>query len=141
MSENSGGANGKGDALEANKAVVRRFFDRLEAAEIDEAVGLFAPGSTFWSPSTRKAMPIAELARALRWVNSQLVAPMTYRLGAMTAEENRVCVLVESFADMRNGKIYNNVYHFYFELADGLITAAREYNDTAHIWATLRASA
>jgi hypothetical protein len=123
-----------------NKQIIRTFFSRLEAGDVDSAVGLFAPGATFWSPSTRKEMAATDLSGALHWVNAQLEAPMTYALGAMTAEENRVCVLVESFATMRNGKAYNNVYHFYFELVDGRIAVAREYNDTAHIWATLRAS-
>jgi len=31
------------------------------------------------------------------------------------------------------------IYHFYFELRDAKIVAAREYNDTAHVRATLRA--
>ncbi len=127
--------------IEANRALVRSFFDRLESGDIEGAIALFAAGGTFWSPSTRTAMPTADLANALRWVNSKLEAPMTYALGAMTAEGNRVCVLAESFANMLNGKIYNNVYHFYFEIEDGLIAIAREYNDTAHIWATLRAEA
>jgi ketosteroid isomerase-like protein len=129
------------NVIEANKMLVRSFFDLLESGDIDGAIALFAPGGTFWSPSTRTAMPTADLANALRWVNTKLEAPMTYTLGAMTAEDNRVCVLAESFANMLNGKRYNNVYHFYFEIEDGLIALAREYNDTAHIWATLRAEA
>jgi len=125
--------------LEANKAVVRRFFAELEAGRVEDAVALFVPDGTFWSPSQRKTSSMAEFSRALHWVNSILVEPMRYELGPITAEDDRVCVIAESFATMKNGKRYNNVYHFYFEVANGLIRVGREYNDTAHVWETLRA--
>ena len=124
---------------EANKALVRRFLTELEAGQIDAAVALFAPDATFWAPSTRAEIPIAKFGEALHWVNSRLEAPMRYDIGAMTAEDDRVCVLAESHGTLLDGKPYNNLYHFYFEVSDGLICRGREYCDTAHIWQTLRA--
>ena len=57
----------------------------------------------------------------------------------MVAEPNKVAVQVEGFATTREGAKYNNLYHVFFEL-DGLkIVRAREYNDTAHVYETLRA--
>lgn len=125
--------------IEANKEIVRQLFRHLESGDISAVTEMFTDDGTFWSPSTRKTMTIGEFAGALQWVNTRLTAPMRYQVGTMTAEENRVCVLVESFANLINGKQYNNVYHFYFEIEGERIACAREYNDTAHIWATLRA--
>jgi ketosteroid isomerase-like protein len=129
----------KDEQLERNKAVVRKFLSELEAGRVEEAIALFASNATFWSPSTRKTYTLEEISQALHWVNTCLTAPMKYKLGPLTAEDNRVTLLAESFATTIEGKAYNNVYNFYFELEEGLITVGREYNDTAHVWATLRA--
>ena len=52
---------------------------------------------------------------------------------AMTAEGNRVAVETESYSEMNNGKVYNNLYHFLFELTeDGKISKVKEYLDTEH---------
>ncbi|PJG48377.1 hypothetical protein CAF53_09080 [Sphingobium sp. LB126] len=125
---------------ELNKDLVRRFFNMLEKGQVDDAIALFAATATFWSPSTRTEIPIAQFGAALQWVNGKLMEPMRYQLGEMTAEEDRVCVLAESMATMVDGTPYNNLYHFYFEISDGYITRGREYSDTALIWRTLRAS-
>lgn len=126
-------------SLKENKTLVRRFFTEMEAGRIDDAVALFSPDATFWAPSARQEIPIAEFGDALRWVNSRLQAPMRYEIGPMTAEENRVCVRAESHATTVEGMAYDNIYHFYFEVADGKIHRGREYCDTALIWRTLRA--
>lgn len=125
---------------EDNKALIRRFFVLLEDGRVDDAIALFAADGTFWSPSTRTEIPVAQFGAALHWVNSKLKAPMRYELGAMTAEDDRVCVLAESMAEMLDGTPYNNLYHFYFEVSDGCIVRGREYSDTALIWRTLRAA-
>jgi ketosteroid isomerase-like protein len=33
---------------------------------------------------------------------------------------------------MTNGRVYNNLYHFVFELSDGRIRRVKEYLDTEH---------
>lgn len=126
------------ELLEKNKAIVLQFFAHLEAGNIDGVTGLFAKDGTFWAPSTRKTMGCDEFAQSLHWVKGRLSTPLHFQIQAMTAEDNRVSVLAESFATTVDGESYNNLYHFYFELKDGRITAGREYNDTRHVWATLR---
>lgn len=37
------------------------------------------------------------------------------------------------------GAAYNNLYHVYFEFEGNKIVRAHEYNDTAHVFDTLRA--
>ena len=36
-------------------------------------------------------------------------------------------------------KAFNNLYHVYFEFVGDRMSKTREYNDTAHVWETLRA--
>ena len=40
---------------------------------------------------------------------------------ALTAEGDRVAAETESYAELSNGRVYNNHYHFVFELSDGRI--------------------
>jgi ketosteroid isomerase-like protein len=37
--------------------------------------------------------------------------------------------MAESFAVTTEGKSFNNLYHTFFEIKDGKIAYAREYND------------
>jgi hypothetical protein len=45
----------------------------------------------------------------------------------ITAEGDRVAVEAESYGETASGKIYNNLYHFLFEVRGGKIQAVREY--------------
>lgn len=48
------------------------------------------------------------------------------------AEGNRVAVETESYADVKNGRTYNNHCHFVFEVRDGKVESVKEYLDTKH---------
>ena len=50
---------------------------------------------------------------------------------------DRVAVEAESHGDLKNGKTYNNTYHFLFVFRDGKICLTKEYNDTAYAAAAL----
>ena len=55
----------------------------------------------------------------------------------LTAEGDRVAVEAESYAKMKNGKTYQNTYHFLFIVRDGKIQSVKEYLDTIHANAVL----
>ena len=38
----------------------------------------------------------------------------------------------ESYSKLTNGRVYDNRYHFLFEVRDGQIKRIREYLDTEH---------
>ena len=52
---------------------------------------------------------------------------------SMICEGNRVAVEAESYAELHNGRVYNNLYHFVFEIEDGKIKVIKEYMDTQHV--------
>jgi ketosteroid isomerase-like protein len=56
---------------------------------------------------------------------------IAFRIDTMTAEEDRVAVVVESYAEFAEQGIYNNLYHFLFRIVDGRITRIWVYYDTA----------
>ena len=43
-----------------------------------------------------------------------------------------MAVETESYAELNNGRVYNNLYHFVFEIKDGKIHVIKEYLDTEH---------
>jgi uncharacterized protein len=49
-----------------------------------------------------------------------------------TAEGDRVAVETESYTELKNGRVYNNLYHFLFTVRDDKIASVKEYLDTEH---------
>ncbi|GLS18874.1 hypothetical protein GCM10007874_18910 [Labrys miyagiensis] len=125
--------------VEVQKEVVRQFFLRNSAGEIPRAVALFRDDATYWLPTTRETLGTDKLPEALKFVQSRLDGPIRYEIGTMVAEPKRIAVQLEGFAKTVEGAAYNNLYHVYFEFEGEKIVRVREYNDTAHVFDTLRA--
>jgi ketosteroid isomerase-like protein len=125
--------------VEAQKEVVRQFFVRNSAGDIPGAVSLFRRDATYWLATTRETLSMDKLPEALEFVQSRLMGGIRYEIGTMVAEPNKISVQIEGFAKTVEGAAYNNLYHVYFELDGDKIVRVREYNDTAHVFDTLRA--
>jgi ketosteroid isomerase-like protein len=50
------------------------------------------------------------------------------------AQGDKVAVEATSYAKLKNGKVYQNAYHFLFEFRDGKILSVKEYMDTQHAY-------
>ena len=130
------------DALiAANKEIARRFFEHFERGDVAATIALFAPDATYFMPAIRRDFNMTEFEEGLHWILSRLKSGIRFKLSPAVAEGGRVCIMAEGFAETTEGKPYNNRYHVYFEILDGKIVRAREYNDTALVFATLRAKA
>ena len=125
--------------ITANKNIARQFFLHFEKGDVEAVITLFSPTALYWIPTVRKEYGMTEFKEALHWIQSRLKGGIRFQLGPIVAEENRVCTMAESFAITTEGKPFNNLYHTFFEINDGKIAYAREYNDTAHVFSTLRA--
>ena len=124
-----------------NKTVVEKFFATFSTGNVDAIMAHLTDDATWWvsgsipgMSGTNSKAQLGELLRA--------VVPL-YRGGAlkitpsaMTAEEDRVAVEAESYAELTSGKVYNNRYHFLIELADGKVRRVKEYSDTHHMLET-----
>jgi ketosteroid isomerase-like protein len=53
-----------------------------------------------------------------------------FEFGPVVAEGSRVSAQAESFVRLRNGKTYQQQYHFYFEIRDEKIVVYKTYFDT-----------
>ena len=122
-------------STETNKGVVREFMRRFSAGDAAGLLDMLAEDATWWVAGnfalsgTRSKKEFAEL---LTQVGGATTEGIRLTPKAFTAEGDRVAVETESHARHVNGKVYNNQYHFLFEIRDGKIRAVREYLDTMH---------
>lgn len=120
---------------EENKTLIRQFMADFTAGNLPAAFGAMSDQATWWVAGnfplsgTYSKQKFGELVAGLIEV-----LPKGLRLTpiGMTAEGNRVAVEAESYGPHKNGKVYQNKYHFLFEIRDGKIQAVREYLDTMH---------
>jgi ketosteroid isomerase-like protein len=122
-------------STETNKEMVREFMRRFSAGDAAGLLDMLAEDATWWVAGnfalsgTRSKKEFAEL---LTQVGGATTEGIRLTPKAFTAEGDRVAVETESYARHVNGKLYNNQYHFLFEIREGKIRAVREYLDTMH---------
>lgn len=122
--------------IEENKDVVRRFFKAFEDGDLDQILGLITDDFTWWIPPTTIASgtyPRDQWIELITASLADLAAPMSFKLGELTAENDRVSIIVAGNAPLKNGKVYKNHYHILFWLSDGKISVGKEYQDTYHV--------
>lgn len=133
------------ETRESPKAIVTRFLEVFSTGDVHRILEGLTDDATWWvsgrldglSGLYTKAQlaPLLDGATKLYETGAMRIVPV-----AMIAEGERVAVEAESYAKLKNGKVYNNRYHFVFELADGKLRHVREYMDTAHAYETFLAS-
>ena len=118
-----------------NKKIVLGFFENLNAGNAGAALDALSDSATWWIQGnfplsgTRTKAQFIEL---LGQLSASIDGALTLRVRGVTAEGDRVAVEAESHAKMKNGKTYQNRYHFLCEIRGGKIQAVREYLDTMH---------
>ena len=121
---------------EYNKQLVRKLFEGMNTGDIHKYLALLPddythtiPGKSAFAATWNKA----QMAEVLEGTGMMFPKGLKMTIKGMIAEGDKVAVEAESYAEMADGKVYNNEYHFLFEVRDGKIQAAREYMCTAHV--------
>jgi ketosteroid isomerase-like protein len=115
-------------SLEQNKKTVLAFLGSLARGQPDEA--LLCDAAAWWIPGSGVIDREAFLALSAR-VHQRFSGPGRLEPTAVTAEEDRVAVEANGRFELKDGRVYENTYHFLFRLRDGLICESREHNNTA----------
>ena len=121
------------NTAESNKATVSRFFEALNAGDVDAIVAAYAEdgcvqtmGNTLISGVFGKQQ-IADTAGGIFDVFPK---GLRFDIQAMTAEGDRVAVEATSEGEHVSGQTYSNEYHFLFEFKNGKLLRLKEYMDT-----------
>lgn len=128
------------DQNEQNKQTVKRFMEVFSSGDVPATLAMMADSATWWVAGT---IPLsgtydkAAFGKLLSGVSEACKGPIRLMPKAFTAEGERVAVETESLAHLRNGRTYNNHYHFLFIVRDGKIAGVKEYLDTMHTMAIL----
>ena len=119
---------------EANKQLIREYFDALNSGNLDRLFALFADDLDYWVPGDwqmgghRGKQEFRALMDAYSG-GPPMDEPLHLTPHAFTAEGNRVAVEATSSAK-NNGKVYANTYHMLFVIENGKIKNLHEYLDT-----------
>jgi len=119
--------------LTANKRVVARFFELLNAGAHDEAVSLFTNDFIWSMPESIPGggeKSAAELRELLTGIVSLFDGRPQFTVLSMTAESDRVSAELLGVGDLKNGNHYRNRYHMLFFLSGTSIRRVNEYVDT-----------
>ncbi len=126
--------------VQTSKQIVTRFLELFSSGAVDETMAMMTDDATWWVAGT---MPIsgtydkAAFAKLLSGVLDTCTGPIRITPRTFIAEGDRVALEAESFTQTRNGRNYNNLYHFVFVVRDGKIAIVKEYLDTMHANAIL----
>ncbi len=124
-------SQGTSASLSANKGIVADFFDSWAHGDFDRVERLLDLEGEWWTLAKRKTRTMRAQLDRIKALYSEARDGIGFRIDTMTAEEDRVAAVVESYAEFAEQGIYNNLYHFLFRIADGRITGIWVYYDTA----------
>ena len=121
--------------VETNKQVIRDFMEAFGSGDVAKTMSYLTDDATYWVAGT---MPLSgtydkdEFTKLLGGVVETCTQPISLTPHEWTAEGDRVAVETESYTETKKGGVYNNRYHFLFEMRDGKIAKVKEYLDTMH---------
>jgi uncharacterized protein len=129
-------------SIDRNKEVAREFFARFTAGDIAGVLDSMTDDATWWLPGKPEQLPILgvqnkeQMARLFHAMTAQLENGLKMTVKSVIAEGDKVALEAESYGQLRNGRVYNQEYHFAMTIRDGKVSAVREYLDTQHVFAT-----
>ena len=117
------------------RQTVEHFMAVFSTGDGAATTALMTADATWWVAGTTKlsgTYDVEAFRKLLASVNDVCNGPIRLDAKAWTIDGDRVAVETESLAHAKNGRTYNNKYHFLFLLRDGKIAGVREYLDTMH---------
>ena len=122
------------------KLVARAMFAAMDADGFAACLPFLAPRATWWSASAGD-IPLASIAPISQAMSAHVKGRMRLTVLDVVAEGHKVAAEVEAYADMRDGRVYNNKYHYKLLFDDmGKVKEVKEYLDTrlaAQVWHAL----
>lgn len=130
---------------EKNKAAVTRFLEVFSEGNVEKILDSLTDDVTWWVSGKLEGMSGSYdkvgFGQLIGGVADVYKAPLRITPLSMIADGNRVAVETSSYAELKDGRVYNPDGHFLFEVAsDGRMAVVHEYLDTKHAYDTFFAS-
>ena len=122
--------------LDQNKALVQNLWLAFSESRVDDFLSILADDATWWVAGTTDISGTytkQEFGELVAGIGEQTEAGIQMTPSLITAEDDRVSMEAVSYGEMKDGKIYKNIYHIMHIVRDGKIQAVREYMDTEHV--------
>jgi ketosteroid isomerase-like protein len=129
-------------SIEQNKKVASDFFSCFDSNDVAGALRAMTDDATWWIAGKPEQQPAAglydkeKIAGLLKNMGGQLTNGLRMTVKSLIAEGDKVALEVGSYGELRNGRVYNQEYHFLLTIREGKISSVREYLDTQHVYAT-----
>jgi uncharacterized protein len=123
--------------IEENKAVVTRFLETFSKGDPEQTVAALTDDVQWWVSGGLEGMSGTYgkdgFFKLISGVSDVYVDPLTITSTSMVAEGDLVAVEADSYAKLKDGRVYEPRCHFRFRVApDGRISEVHEYLDTQH---------
>jgi ketosteroid isomerase-like protein len=122
--------------IEKNKQTVRDFLAHHKTAATTDLLDALSEDATWWILGKPHLFPgagtksKADMERIWGNLFSQMRNGLEMTVIGMIAEEDKVAAEVRSYADLSDGRVYENQYHMLFTIREGEIVEVKEYADT-----------
>jgi uncharacterized protein len=123
--------------VEQNKSIVAEFLEVFSTGDVPGILERLHDDATWWVSGklegfagTKSKQEMGKLLEGVVTVYTEGALRLTPL--EMIAEDDRVVVEAEGYAELNNGRVYNPQSAFVFRIADGKIKSVKEYLDTQH---------
>jgi ketosteroid isomerase-like protein len=123
--------------VEQNKSIVAEFLEVFSTGDVPGILERLHDDATWWVSGKLEGFAGTKSKQEMGNLLEGVVT--VYKEGAlrltpleMIAEDDRVVVEAEGYAELNNGRVYNPQSAFVFRIADGKIKSIKEYLDTQH---------
>jgi uncharacterized protein len=123
------------------KEVVREFFAVFSSGDVEKTLEYLTEDATWWvsgsiphmsGESSKTAFgQVLRHAVTLYKGNALRITP-----SAVISEGDSVAVEAEGYAELNDGRVYRNQYHFRIQVQGDRIQQVKEYSDTQHMLTT-----
>lgn len=123
-------------SIEENKEVVLNWMVAFVWCNVDRMKELSSDNFMFYAPGELPVSgryPRDVFYGMIEGLAKAILHPITFKIGSVTAEQDRVCVEAESKAQLANGLKYNNWYHYLLTVRNGKVASVKEYADSLHL--------
>jgi ketosteroid isomerase-like protein len=123
--------------LEQNKKTVEGFLATFSAGDIDGVAEGLTDDATWWVQGSIEGLSGSytkqQMVEALpNFKNIYTNGALELKPKGMIAEGDLVAVEAEGHAELTNGRVYESLYHFLFEVRGDRVARVKEYLDTHH---------